>query len=120
MNFYNLPYLILVLIYVAIYFYGNSSSQLKNKSNTRFFCALLFILFFGLRGYIGSDWLNYENYYYETSLSSWTVLDYEIGFSFITKLFHDLGFSYQFYVFFLTVLQALLWNRFLKKERQNE
>lgn len=116
MGFYSLPYLFLILLYVIIYFYEISNNELRNSNNARFFSAFIFVLFFGFRGFIGSDWFNYESYYSDTSLSTWTVFDYEIGFSFVAKLFHDLGLSFEFFVFFITLIQVFLWDRFLVRE----
>lgn len=119
MDFFSLPYLALILCYVFFYFYEKSSQQSNNKSIAGFLCAFVFILFFGFRGFIGSDWFNYENYYSEATLDLWTAFDYEIGFSFLVKLFHDLGFEYSFFVFFITLMQVFLWHRFLKRESYN-
>jgi len=117
MEFFSFPYLILILVYIIIYFYENSKNQ-KDKSNksVRYISAFVFLLFFGFRGYVGSDWFNYEYYYSETTLDYWTIQDYELGFSFIAKLFHDFGFSYHYFVFFITLIQVLLWDRFLKTQ----
>jgi len=119
MDFFSLPYLALILCYVFFYFYEKSNQQSNNKSIAGFLCAFVFILFFGFRGFIGSDWFNYENYYSEATLDVWTAFDYEIGFSFLVKLFHDLGFEYSFFVFFITLIQVFLWHRFLKRESYN-
>lgn len=113
MDFFSFPYLILILVYVVIYFNENRSKQ-ENNRHIRLLCAFIFFIFFGFRGYVGSDWFNYEYYYSETTLNEWTVVDYEIGFSFLAKLFHDLGLTYNMFVLFITLIQTFLWNRFLK------
>lgn len=117
MDFYSLPYLFLIVVFLMIYFAENSIKK-KNKSNKiiLYLCGFIFLLFFGFRGYVGSDWFNYEYYYSDTTLSTWTIQDYELGFSFIAKMFHDLGFSYHYFVFFITFIQVILWSRFLKTQ----
>jgi len=114
MEFFSFPYLFLILVYIILYFAENRNKNNTSNKRIRFLSAFVFLLFFGFRGYIGSDWINYEYYYSETTLDSWTYQDYEVGFSFIAKLFHDLGYSYHFFVFFITLFQVLLWDRFLK------
>ncbi|MET3028183.1 EpsG family protein [Flavobacterium sp. UW10123] len=119
MDFFSLPYLFLILCYVFLYFYEKSAKESNNKVKAGFLGALLFVFFFGFRGFIGSDWFNYENYYSEATLDVWTAFDYEVGFSFLVKLFHDLGFQYSFFVFFITLIQTILWHRFLKRQSYN-
>ncbi|MDI5950742.1 EpsG family protein [Flavobacterium yafengii] len=119
MDFYSLPYIILLLVYLLLYFVEKTSHTIFNRKIIRFFCAFLFVFFFGFRGFIGSDWYNYQEYYSEATLSTWTIYDFEIGFSFFVKLFNDLGFSYEFFVFFITSLQVFLFDRFVKNEGRN-
>jgi hypothetical protein len=108
----------LILTYAIIYINENSNKQnnTTNNKRIRFISAFIFLIFFGFRGYVGSDWFNYEYYYSETTLDSWTIQDYELGFSFFAKLFHDLGLTYHFFIFFITLIQVILWNRFLKTQ----
>lgn len=116
MDFFSFPYLILILVYIVIYFSENiAKDSRKDNKRIRYLCAFIFLFFFGFRGYVGSDWFNYEYYYSETTLKEWTIVDYEIGFSFLAKLFHDLGINYNCFVFSITLIQTLLWNRYLKK-----
>lgn len=119
MDFYSLPYIILLLVYLLLYFVENTSHTVFRRKIVRFFCAFLFVFFFGFRGYVGSDWYNYQEYYSEATLSLWTIYDFEIGFSFFVKLFNDIGFSYEFFVFFITLVQAFLFDRFIKNECKN-
>jgi hypothetical protein len=119
MDFYSLPYFFLILIFLLIYLYEKSSSGLKTNVKVRFLCGFIFVLFFGFRGYIGSDWLNYNAYYSEATLSSWSSRDYEIGFSFLAKLFHDLNFDFEYFVLVITLFQVFLWDRFLKYNSSN-
>lgn len=111
MGFYSLPYILLILIFfIASYF----EKHAKNKKSIVKFCSIIFVLFFGFRGYIGTDWFNYNNYYAEATLKSWSTNDYEIGFAFIVKLFNDLGIPYLYFVLLLNIFQVYLWNKFLK------
>jgi len=114
--FYSFPYLILFAFYIVFYLiedtYKNNASV---RSKIRFFCALLFIVFFGFRGYIGSDWFNYEYSYSITSWKQWTINDYEFGYSAIAKTFAFFKIEYFNFVAFITALQIFLLDRFLSK-----
>ncbi|MCP1997429.1 EpsG family protein [Flavobacterium sp. HSC-61S13] len=71
----------------------------------------MFLLFFGFRGYIGSDWFNYNLKYESTLWNVWTADDYEIGFSFLMKMSKLLGLSYQSFVLGITLIQVFLINK---------
>lgn len=53
---YSLPYLLLFAFYVAFGFVG---SKYKIKKHELLICVLVFVFFFGCRGFIGFDWSNY-------------------------------------------------------------
>ncbi|RZJ52891.1 MAG: EpsG family protein [Flavobacterium sp.] len=119
MLIYSLPYFFLIFIYLLLYLYEKNGITPEKTLKVRFIAAFIFILFFGFRGYIGSDWFNYNAYYSEATLSSWTSQDYELGFSFVAKLLHDIGFSFEYFVLIITIFQTFLFDRFLKNESKN-
>ena len=115
MELYNVPYICVFILFFLLLKYENNNG---NRNNVRLIAAGIFILFYGFRGYIGTDWYNYSTYYEQATLKSWSEADYELGFAFIAKLFHDLGISYLGFVFFIVLLQTFLWDRLLKRLNQ--
>lgn len=111
---YSLPYVGIIILYIIL-----GSFEIKENKYFRFLQRIecvIFVFFFGCRGYIGTDWLNYYNYYTNTSLFVWDSNDYEIIFSLVAKLFHESGASFSIWIFFLTLVQAYLFDRFFSKK----
>lgn len=110
----SLPYLLLLLYYLLIFLLEFYDSNKKRRLEIRLACIIPFIIFFGFRGNIGSDWYNYQFYYSITSLKEWTILDFELGFSLITKVFSDLNIPYSGFVLFITIIQVWLFDKIIK------
>lgn len=115
--FYSLPYLLLFTFNLLLFIYEKVSvnNGVLISKRIRFLCGFSFFLFFGFRGYIGTDWLNYELSYSVTSWSEWLVTDYELGYSAIAKTFAYFEIDYFYFVAFLTAIQVLLFDRFIAK-----
>ncbi|WP_293899088.1 EpsG family protein [Sphingobacterium sp. UBA5670] len=114
--FNSFPYLILFGFFLVLYLIEDTyKNDVSVRNKVRFFCGTAFVIFFGFRGYIGSDWLNYEYSYSITSWKEWTINDYEIGYSAIAKTFAFFKISYFYFVAFITTLQVFLLDRFLSK-----
>ncbi|RRN77098.1 EpsG family protein [Pseudoxanthomonas sp. SGD-10] len=115
--FYSFPYLLLytfnVLLFIYERIYTNNNVLVRNR--IRFLCGVSFFLFFGFRGYVGSDWFNYELSYSLTSWSQWLLSDYELGYSAIAKTFAYFKIDYFYFVSFLTGIQVLLFDRFISR-----
>lgn len=115
--FYSYPYLLLFFFNLLLFIYEkiNVNCEVYLRKRIRFICGFTFFLFFGFRGYVGSDWFNYELSYSLTSWSEWLVSDYEIGYSAIAKTFAYFEIPYFYFVAFLTAIQVLLFDRFIVK-----
>lgn len=111
MELYNVPYICVFILFFLLLKYENNNG---NRNNVRLIAAGIFILFYGFRGYIGTDWFNYNTYYEQATLKTWSESDYELGFAFLSKLLHDIGVPYLDFVFIIVVLQVFLWDRVLK------
>lgn len=112
MNHYNLPYLILLFIYLLLSFYERKS---KNKNNIRILCGFLFLFFFGFRGFIGTDWHNYYIHYNNLNNLSFFQSGFEPGYFLISKFAKTIGLNFHLFVFFITALDVFLLNNFLKR-----
>lgn len=54
---YSIPFLLIFLFLVFLIFYEYQNNC--NRRKVRFFCIILFIIFFGLRGFVSYDWIGY-------------------------------------------------------------
>ncbi|MCD8318120.1 MAG: EpsG family protein, partial [Paraprevotella sp.] len=91
-------------------------------------CCLLFVLFFGGRGFIGWDWTAYYDIYesfpsvldssffheliFKTSENQGTM---EKGFLVYLALMKSLGFNYFMFVFFSVFIDMILVDRFIQR-----
>lgn len=113
---YNLLISIVLLLTVLEIF------VLKKKKNKLFFFSIaivIYVFFFGLRGFVGWDWSHYYPRYLE-SISIFEVIKnksfilsigmtgYEIGYQIWMSLFKCLTNNYQFYIFYTTLIDAIV------------
>jgi len=116
---YSLPYLLIISFYLVLMVFNRFYQGVKTRNKIRFFCAFVFIIFFGCRGYIGSDWYNYNISYELTSWNEWLITDYEVAFSTLVKSLKFLGFNYFSIVLVITTFQVYLFDRFINKTCKN-
>lgn len=118
---YSVPYLIVVTIYLMLsLLIVSNRNKYKFGSHVRFFCVGLFVLFIGLRGFIGSDCYVYY-YYYQKSfgLGIDTNAHYEPGFLLLFQLFKLAGFSYAFYQFVMGIIVGCVLDAFFRRYSPN-
>lgn len=119
---YSVAYIILFLLYAVmalLYRYASDYGKTWIKASS----ILVFILFFGFRGFVGDDWL----IYYPTFKSmhsdnvanvavSMELSDLEPGFTVLQAICKIIYPDYHFFVFVCCILQcALLYNFFRKR-----
>lgn len=109
---YSLAYLIVLLLYLLLGFLEYRFSAYKR--NIQIVECLFFILFFGLRGYIGTDWINYHEYYATKSI--WNFTRYEPGFCLLTNLCSAINLPYYSWIFLIVVLQGFLFDFYFRKK----
>ena len=54
-----LPYLLLVLVYGLLAFYYQHTQTRMYRTYISALCIIIFVFFFGFRGFIYYDWINY-------------------------------------------------------------
>lgn len=87
---YSVPYLLLLIILVLLYF-GSKSYRLRTAiPQNRFILAtfLIFILFWGFRGYICTDWVNYYEFFYDNP----PITDWNAWKRYTSENFLDIGY----------------------------
>jgi len=91
-------------------------------------CSFLLVLFFGLRGYVGDDWLGYVPVYdyvqpkdFHFNIFGNHSFRYEPGFAILAYICRMIagGGGYLFFQFVVTVLQLALLIRFLRRNSDN-
>lgn len=120
---YSLPYILLIVlcgILALIYPRVDESTGRK----IRIACALVYILFFGFRGFIGDDWLIYYPEFMNSgsNFSELGSLDdsiFEPGFALMMLVSKSIVDSFQFFVFICCVINCFLLFRFLEKRVDN-
>ena len=111
---YSLPYLSLL-----IFFLGIAGMQLglpleeKSRRYINFVVIIVYILFFGFRGFIGWDWTNY--YLFFKNLDASNLKGFELGFVYYTYLIKSLFHTYQVYILISTIIDVILLNIFFKR-----
>lgn len=109
---YSLPYLLVIIAYLIL---GYLEIRFARKKRAiQVIECLLFILFFGLRGNIGTDWINYQEYY--TTKSQWNFTRYEPGFCMLANLSSAVNLNYSSWIFVISILQGFLFDFYFSKK----
>ncbi|MBQ4485294.1 MAG: EpsG family protein [Prevotella sp.] len=120
-----LPYLLLVVFYglLAVYQYTKDDEQTRFYINV--FSVGAFLLFFGLRGFIFYDWVNYYPTFLATPdlktqltipLLKWEA---EYGFTLLMIFCRSIYPNWHFFVFVCTLINVILLLNFLKSRVEN-
>lgn len=124
---YAIPYLILLLILAMLAF---SNNRLDKELRDRMWmgCGLLLLVFFGLRGYVGDDWVGYHVVYqsvqpkdFHLNIFGKHAFRFEPGFAILAYLCRLIagGDGYLFFQFVVTLFQLILLFRFFRRYTQN-
>jgi hypothetical protein len=127
---YSIPYVIITLIYggMALYYAGLSDEEDGVRiRNLNIACIVLFMLFFGFRGFIGDDWMVYYKYFQNCTWDGITfnVLSlsddyaYEPGFTIMALLCRTLFDSYEVFQILCSAINCALLYLFLQKYIRN-
>jgi hypothetical protein len=118
---YSIPYLALLSFYffLALIEYQERRNPIIRQWAI-VICLITFVLFFGLRGFIGWDWTAYYRHYESTPnlfdfVSESKSNRLELGFNIYMSFFKTLFFNYHAFVFVSTILHICLLNVFLKR-----
>ena len=122
---YSIPYVSLMMVYVGLAYYWHVSSQEK-QNIIIVICAVIYMFFFGFRGWIFDDWVNYYPRFEDSSFDSIVnikhTLDdtlFEPGFMILMILCKMIFPYYEFFVFVCCLINCLLLVRFFKKYVSN-
>ena len=125
---YSIPYVLLILIFgfFSIYYYDNKENESK-KYIIDVWCIVIFILFFGFRGFICDDWISYYPAFQKCSFEyvNLNVFEYNIewgfepGFTLLMCLCKIIMDDYQILVLVCTLINTFLLFKFFQKRIDN-
>ena len=115
------PYLLLVMIYgsLAVYAHFNSESQMKTMC-VNILSVVVFVFFFGLRGFVAYDWTSYYPEYqsltdlrtlFTLPLNKWTWEPGFMIFGVICKTIYPNYFFFQFLCILINVILLMMFFR---------
>lgn len=123
---YSIPYVILIVFLgLLAVFYERFKDDANVSMKINIVGIVSFFIFFGFRGFVFHDW---TSYYYEFDtidvykLSTYqlgNIKEHEPGWLFLNIFCKSIYDSYHFLVFVITVIDVVLFHRFLKKYTDN-
>lgn len=118
MSFVNtIPYLLFIAVFAGLGIPWRIATEQK-KFYIGLVCFVLYVLFWGLRGYVGYDWITYKSSFDECGITNLTY-DYEFGFSLLMLACKLISNNFHFFLFTCTIINALLLFRFFLKWKLN-
>ncbi|MDR6923462.1 MULTISPECIES: EpsG family protein [Chryseobacterium] len=119
---YSIPYVFIFLILFACAILEQKNiDRIISRNKLRNFAFILVLLFFGLRGYVASDWISYTHLYRDIvpinqlSLKTFKTITYEPGFLVFTSLIKTFSDNYIFYSFVNSLVDLLLLRILIKR-----
>lgn len=124
---YSVPYLLLLSLFILLtvveYNYDNNR---KIRQCVRICCCALFVLFFGFRGFVGWDWMNYYPAYQEIVplfsrdyLNNYDIGTFEGGFITFMSVVKLISSNYHFFILVCVVIDVSILHVFFKRYSSN-
>ncbi len=122
---YSIPYVILLLIYGLLAdYYRRADDEIRHKVNIA--CIVIFIFFFGFRGFVGQDWSNYYPAFERLSSAnlgdffhSFDETTFEPGFVLLMLISKTIFDNYHFMIFIVVIINTWLLFRFIFRNISN-
>lgn len=122
---YTIPYVLVTLLFAICAFIIQREEVKERKRAIEVVCLVVYIVFFGFRGLVGTDWLNYYPFFENCSLDSYTLNllgeegHYEPGFTTIVLLSKFLFGSFSMFCFVCCLINTFLLVMFFKRYVDN-
>lgn len=124
---YSIPYVCILLVLFAFALLELKNIKgFKSKNLLRNFSFLLVIVFFGLRGYVASDWISYTQFYEDVppfielfSSNYLKIAGFEPGFVLFSSIIKTFSDNYIFFSFVNSLVDLLLLKIILNRYCSN-
>lgn len=125
---YSVPYVLLIIFYGALSIYYQGLTDEPQKQRVRILCAAVLILFFGFRGFICDDWINYypafqRCTYQDVNINIFAYKNIqwhmEPGFTLLMCICKSIVPNFHFFVFVCTCINTALLFYFLRNRVEN-
>ncbi|MFV0391974.1 MAG: EpsG family protein [Paludibacteraceae bacterium] len=116
---YSTPYIVLVIFFslISVIQLGVPFEE-KSRKYLNYLVAIVFVVFYGCRGFVGWDWVNYYPYFQETPKLHEFVFSntrFDTGFSIYTSLIKSIFPNYNVFIFIHTIVSFIVLHWFFKK-----
>jgi len=123
---YSIPYILLIIFYAILAIYSYSTEDQEIRKRVDIAAIAMFVLFFGFRGFIGTDWTTYYVAYDKCDINDLTLnvfqssdITYEPGYTLLELLCNSIHLSFQGFVLVCCLINTVLLFRFLHKRIDN-
>jgi hypothetical protein len=124
---YSIPYILLIAVYGFLAIYFPSIRDDKTKKGIIILSFGILLIFFGFRGFIGTDWTLYypgfeDSTFDNVSLNVFSPSNkwhFEPGFTLLMMVCKTIVDSYQFFIFVCCLINCVLLFRFLGRRTDN-
>lgn len=121
---YSFPYVLLFLFYVYLYFSCKKKikknsfiSEKKIRRKYYFIACVVYLFFYGLRGFIFTDWISYYNYFYEIGSGDFQEMNLlEPGYVYSNLIVYKIFPDYFVFQFVWTAIDVFLLYKIFKRE----
>ncbi len=112
---YSFPYIFIALLFLFLWFFYE-----KRGKNVSAICSIIFIFFYGFRGFVAWDWMSYYTRFGLPVEFIPDVYSSELGFAWTCIIIKSILDNYHFFIFVLTIIDLwLLFEIFKRYAKRN-
>ena len=116
---YYLSYILLIAFFlsIAIFQLGMPIEE-KSRKYINFLVVAMYVFFFGFRGFVGFDWVNYYPFFKDIDKLSdfkFATISNDVGFSVFASFIKTVNPDYNFFILINTLVNVVLLHYFFKR-----
>jgi len=115
---YAIPYLVFLgYLLVLMFWEFDKIAKQQSTKEIQWLTIIGFLFFFGLRGFVGTDWANYYPFFrtINTIGNNIQIFQWEPGFTFYTSLIKSIYPSYFFWIFVSSLIDVVILHHIFKR-----